>query len=58
MAAGLMRRTRTTNLIDLTAVAAVLAALAVVSVRTWRGVETPAGGVTVLLALAGGISAG
>ena len=49
-----MRRTRTTDLIDLIAVAAVLTALVVLMLRVWRAVETPAGGATVLLAMATG----
>jgi hypothetical protein len=51
MAAGLTRRTRTTDVVDSSAVAIVLAALGLLVVRVWRGVETPGGVIAVLLAL-------
>lgn len=54
MADGLTRRSRTTDLIDLIAVAAVLVALVVLVLRVCRGVETPAQGATVLLAMVTG----
>lgn len=48
------RRTQTTDAVDLIAVAAVVAALAVVALRLWRGVQSPADAMIVLLMLTAG----
>jgi hypothetical protein len=54
MAAGPALRTRTTDLVDLIAVATVIAALAALAQRVWRGVDSPASLVLVPVALAAG----
>jgi len=51
---GERRPTPTSAVVDLIAVAAVMVALAVLTLRVWRGLQTPADGVTVLAMMAAG----
>jgi plasmanylethanolamine desaturase len=54
MAPADARRTRTTDLVDLIAVAVVTAALGLVAVRVWRVVHSPADALAVFIMLAAG----
>ena len=55
MGKGVARRTRSSEAVDLLAVAAVSAALAILAFRVWRDLQiTPAGEVSVVLMLAAG----
>ena len=54
VAAGHVRRTRTTEALDLVAVAAVLAALGVLALRVWRGAQSPLDWAMVLAVSASG----
>ena len=48
------RRTQTTDVLDLLAVAVVTAALAVLALRVWSEIHSPAGAVRVAVILAAG----